>query len=190
MQPMTTTPPQVDETEETDKRSIPPVWIPATLCVGLLIAAIYLGGRIVSARQTSTVAKTAAPQAQTLPPPPPPVVQPVLAESVKQEVQPELLTGLTKSSVPKISVTKGPATIALINPNAGELYLQLGAMNEEATHRFVQDLRSKNLEPKIVAGPTPGIVRVLIGPFDNRAALDERMAQLRTQGLNPFPRRY
>jgi len=184
MQPTTTTPPQVDEKEETDKRSIPPVWIPATLCVGLLIAAIYLGGRIVSARQTSTVTKTAVPQAQTIPPPP--VVQPVIAETVKPEakLKPELLTSVTK-----VSVTKEPATISLIT-HAGELYLQLGAMNEEATHRFVQDLRSKNLEPKVAAGPTPGIMRVLIGPFDNRAALDERMAQLKTQGFNPFVRRY
>ncbi len=183
MQPMTTTPPQVDEKEETDKRRIPPVWIPATLCVGLLIAAIYLGGRIVSARQTSTVTRTAVPQAQSLPLPP--VVQPVIAEAVKTEVKPELLTSLTKGSV-----TKSPATIPLINPEAGGLYLQLGAMNVEATHRFVQDLRSKNLEPHVAAGPTPGIMRVLIGPFDNRAALEERKAQLQTQGLNSFIRRY
>jgi cell division septation protein DedD len=185
MQPMTTTPPQVDEKEETGKRPIPPVWIPATLCVGLLIAAIYLGGRIVSARQTSTVTKTAVPQAHPLPLPPPPVVQPVTAEAVKTEIKPELLTSVTKSSV-----TKGPATIAMINPNAGELYLQLGAMNVEATRRFVQDLRGKNLEPHVAAGPTPGIMRVLIGPFENRAALDERKAQLQTLGLNTFVRRY
>lgn len=187
MQPMTTTPPQVDETEETGKKPIPPVWIAATLCVGLLIAAIYLGGRIVSARQPSTVTKTAVPQTQTFPLPPPPVVQPVITETVKTEVKlkPELLTSVTK-----ISVTKSADTIPLINPNAGELYLQLGAMNVEATHRFLQDLRSKNLEPHVAAGPTPGIMRVLIGPFDNRAALDERMAQLKTQGLNPFARRY
>jgi len=171
MQPMTTTPPQVDEKEETDKRRIPPVWIPATLCCGLLIAAIYLGGRIVSARQTSSVTKTAVPQAHPLPPPP--VVQPAIA------VKPELL-----------SVTKAPPTIPLFNPNAGELYLQLGAMNEEATRRFVQDLRSKNLEPHVAAGPTPGIMRVLIGPFDNRAALDEQKAHLETQGLSSFVRRY
>jgi|SRR5580704_4909897 cell division septation protein DedD len=183
MQPMTTTPPQVDEKEETGKRPIPPVWIPATLCVGLLIAAIYLGGRIVSARKTSTVTRTVMAQAHPLPPAP--VVQPALAEAVKPEVKPGLLTSLTKGSV-----TKGPATFSLINPSAGELYLQLGAMNVEATYRFVQDLRSKNLEPQVAAGPTPSIMRVLIGPFENRAALDERMAQLQTQGLKPFVRRY
>jgi cell division septation protein DedD len=178
MQPMSNTPPQVDEKEETGRRSIPPVWIPATLCVGLLIAAIYLGGRIVSARQTSPVTKIAAKQAP--PVPPVSIVQPLKVESVKSQAKPELLTSSTKS----------PDSIPLINPNAGELYLQLAAMNEEATRRFVQDLRSKNLEPHVAAGPTPGIMRVLIGPFDNRASLDEQKAQLETQGLNTFVRRY
>ena len=178
MQPISNTPPQVDEKEETGRRSIPPVLIPATLCVGLLIATIYLGGRIVSARQTSPATKIAVKQATPLPPAS--VVQPLKVESVKSEAKPELSTSSTKS----------PDSIPLINPNAGDLYLQLGAMNAEATHRFVQDLRSKNLEPHVAAGPTPGIMRVLLGPFNDRAALDEQKAQLEAQGLSTFVRRY
>jgi cell division septation protein DedD len=117
---------------------------------------------------------------QATPLPPASVVQPLKVESVKSEAKPELSTSSTKS----------PDSIPLINPNAGDLYLQLGAMNAEATRRFVQDLHSKNLEPHVAAGPTPGIMRVLLGPFNDRAALDEQKAQLEAQGLSTFVRRY
>ncbi len=52
-----------DEAVEQHKKTIPMVWIPATLVVGLLIAGIYLGGRIVAAhgRPRTEVVSAATP---------------------------------------------------------------------------------------------------------------------------------
>jgi cell division septation protein DedD len=80
--------------------------------------------------------------------------------------------------------------LPVITPETGGLYIQVGALNQEATRRFVQHLRDEKLEPHVAPGPRPEIMRVLIGPFDNRDALKERMAQFETEGIATFARRY
>ncbi len=173
---MTIIPPQI---ALKDKKRIPLVWIPATLSIGLLIAAIYLGGRIVAAhrpvqaaaRTTNNATQAAAPQS--------PAAHTVLAAAVKPEIKPERsAAAATDDAVP------------MITPQGGQRYIQLGAFNLEATRRFVQHLRGEKLEPRVAAGPKPEILRVLIGPFDNSDALNERKAQLQTEGFDTFVRQY
>ncbi len=173
---MTIIPPEV---AVKDKKRIPLVWIPATLGIGLLIAAIYLGGRIVAAHRPAQVPARITnnlPQAEASQPP---VAQPVLAAVVKPKIQPE----------PSAIVATDDAA-PTITPQGGERYIQLGAFNLEATRRFVQHLRSEKLEPLVAPGPKPEILRVLIGPFDNRDALNEKKAQLQTEGFDTFVREY
>ena len=80
--------------------------------------------------------------------------------------------------------------IPMITPHAGQRYIQVGALDQEATRRFVQHLRSENLDPHVAEGPKPQLMRVLIGPFDNRDALNEKKAQLETEGIDTFVREY
>jgi cell division septation protein DedD len=165
-------------TEEHKKR-IPLIWIPATLSVGLLIAAVYLGGRIVkgSADAKPPVARAAAPA-----PPPPPLVQVTALPdppSPAQKLGPEPLTAVTPDD-----------GVPMIAPQKGERYIQVGALNEEATRRFIQRLRNEKMEPHVAPGPTPELMRVLIGPFDNRDALNEKKAQIETEGIKTFVRQY
>lgn len=179
MQPAITTPP---ETGGEDKKRISLIWIPVTLGIGLLIAAIYLGARIVTARRS---AQAAVRTTNTVPPHPaqaavaPPVVIAASAE-LKQEIKVGRSTRTVTGAVP----------VPMITPHGGERYIQVGAFNLSATRRFVQDLRSNKLEPLVAPGPTPEIMRVLIGPFDNLAALNERKAQLQAEGLDTFVREY
>ncbi len=182
MQPTIVIPPQA---AGKDKKRIPLVWIPATLTVGLLIAAVYLGGRIVTAHRlpAQPVARTKnvgtqAPQLPLAHPVRTALLKPAVVPVVKPDVKPELTSSAAIGPVP------------LIEPRAGELYIQLGALNQEATSRFVQHLRGKKLEPRVAPGPTPGIMRVLIGPFDNRDAVNDRKAQLQAEGFDTFVRRY
>jgi cell division septation protein DedD len=182
---MTIIPPEV---AVKDKKRIPLVWIPATLTIGLLIAALYLGGRIIAAhRPAHAAANTAAHTASSVPkvvPPQPPIIAPqVVAEVVKPEIKPELLT-------PEATEQATSDAASVITPHGGDLYIQLGAFNVEATRRFVQHLRSEKLEPLVAPGPKPEIMRVLIGPFNNRDALNERKAQLQTKGFDTFVRVY
>src|SRR5665213_3698341 len=88
MQPTFATPP---ETGGEDKKRSSLSWIPATLGIGLLIAAIYLGARIVTAHRS---VQAAVRSTNTVPPQParapvaPPVVIAAAAE-VKQEIKAE-----------------------------------------------------------------------------------------------------
>src|ERR1700733_6386558 len=71
---------------EDHKKRIPLVWIPATLGVGLLIAALYLRGRIVL---THPPAKPAViQQAAPVPAPPRPAPAPRVVTTTKPETPP------------------------------------------------------------------------------------------------------
>jgi cell division septation protein DedD len=189
---MTIIPPEVPVK---DKKRIPLVWIPATLTIGLLIAAVYLGGRIIAAHRP---AQTAARSTNNVPravPAQPPVVQPVVAQPVAAPVvaAPVVVApALEPETKPALSVTaaKEDDAVPTITPHDGERYIQLGAFNVEATRRFVQHLRSEKLEPRVAPGPKPEIMRVLIGPFDNLDALKQKKAQLQTKGFDTFVRAY
>jgi cell division septation protein DedD len=185
-------PPEAAATPEEHEKRIPLVWIPVTLGVGLLIAAIYLGGRIVTGHTTAkpTVVQVAAPtSAQPLAKsevsevkqeagPPPAEQKPVVAEPLKP-LKAEPLTVVTPDD-----------GIPMITPQSGELFIQVGALDQEATRHFIQRLRREGLEPHVAPGPKPELMRVLIGPFDNRDALNERKAQFDAERIDNFVRRY
>jgi cell division septation protein DedD len=170
-----------------DKQRMPLVWIPVTLSVGLLIAALYVGGRIIAARRPAQVAAHSTVNVpKTMAPQPTKITPPVVAEVSKSEIKPESVA--VAKELPPTDPTNDAAPT--ITPHGGERYIQLGAFNMEATRRFVQHLRSEKLAPLIAPGPNPEIMRVLIGPFDNRDALNEKKAQLQTAGFTTFVRQY
>jgi len=185
-------PPEGAASLEEHKKPIPLIWIPATLGVGLLIAAVYLGGRIVKAHPQAepemthmaapvSVKPMVQPEAPPLQPPPaaetPPETPP--PAPAQEFVGPEPLTVVTPAD-----------GIPMIAPHAGEQYIQVGALDHEATRRFVQRLSKEGLDPHVATGPTPQLMRVLIGPFNNREALNERKAQIETEGIDTFVRQY
>ncbi|MGA2878401.1 MAG: SPOR domain-containing protein [Bryobacteraceae bacterium] len=187
-----TSPTSVASDLEDHKKRIPLVWIPATLGVGLLIAAIYLRGRIVLVHphpKPAAVQMAAPAIARPVPAPAPPVVTPqaILKPATKPEtpkpaqqfVGPELPSSLSRED-----------GIPMVAPRRGELYIQVGALNPAATLRLVARLRREKLDPHVAPGPTPDLMRVLIGPFDNRDALKERKAQLESEGVDTFVRQY
>jgi hypothetical protein len=232
---------------EEHKKRIPLVWIPATLSVGLLIAAIYLGGRIVTAHSHKQAAANtsngahqparvqprlaqprvvveapiiapslgvpssgAQSQGAQLQGPPPQATLTAHAEMQAEArapkpaptvvgpqpsfvgPQPSLIVPHASFIGPQLTAaaTMPAETVPMINPRTGERYIQVGALNLEATRRFVQHLRSQNLQPHVAPGPTPEVLRVLIGPFDNTDALTEQKTRLQTQGIDTFVRKY
>jgi cell division septation protein DedD len=175
-------PPEAAANTEEHKKRIPLVWIPATLGVGLLIAAIYLGGRILKAHPQ-------APEAVHLAAAVVPVAKPLVQPSAPEPAPPPPTPATVARPEPLTVVTPDDG-IPMISPQAGEMYIQVGALDQEATRRFVQRLRDEKLEPHVATGPTPQLMRVLIGPFDNRDALNERKAQLEMEGIATFVRQY
>jgi cell division septation protein DedD len=174
---------------EEHKKRIPLVWIPATLGVGLLIAALYLRGRIVL---THVPAKPAVmQQAAPVPAPPRPAAAPTVEIPVAATTKPEPPPPAPEFVGPQLpSITTGDYGIPTITPRKGDLYIQVGALNPEATLRLLARLRGEKLEPHVAPGPRPELLRVLIGPFDNRDALNERKAQLEAEGVDTFVRQY
>jgi len=173
-------PPEAAPNTEEHKQRIPLAWIPVTLGIGLLIAALYLRGRIITAHphakpevahvETPVTAKPEA-KAETVAPP-----ETQVAEAAVAQASP--------------SVADPVFGLPMIAPQSGDLYIQIGALNVEATRRFVQRLRDEKREPHVAVGPTPEIMRVLIGPFDDLAKLIEEKKQLQSEGIDTFVRRY
>ncbi len=181
--------------EEEVKKRIPLVWIPITLGIGLLIAALYLRGRIVAAHPPAKpeVVHLAAPA--TVPVPQKAAQEPAQApphEPAPPSAAPTETATTTKepAAVDVPAIDDAADDIPMIAPHPGEHYIQIGALNGEATRHFIQRLRNQNLNPHVAPGPTPELLRVLIGPFDDRDALNAEKAQLESKGIPTFVRQY
>jgi cell division septation protein DedD len=198
-------PPQATEAAPaTHKKPMSAVWIPATLSVGLLLAAIYLGGRIVTANSHASAHAIAKPipapvktdPVQTR------VVQAAPVQVAAAPAPPLLPTPKTEPATPKPE----PATpkpepalsrqdaadqqVQMIDPRAGERYIQVGALDLELTKRYIPRLRAAKFEPHVAAGPSPNLLRILIGPFQDRDALNSTKTELDRGGFANFVRVY
>lgn len=190
--------PEATNGAQPGKKTIPMLWIPATLCVGLLIAAIYLGGRIVTAHpQARSAVKKAAPAKTELPKAEVAKAGPLKAEL--PNTAPAPVTGtpvVVKTEPPKPRVEAEipqPASgeqVQLISPKEGERYIQIGALDQERTRQYLVHLREANLAPHVAPGPTPELLRILIGPFSDQNSLITAKSGLDTAGIENFVREY
>jgi cell division protein FtsN len=190
---------------EEHKKKIPLASIPATISIGLLIALLYLGGRIITAQRPAkpTVVKVTAPVPAAPPAPASIVAKPVADVEPVAVVQPPpsvppakpVPSPVAQQAIPEPAADAQIAEdveLPVITPEAGQHYIQVGAldMSAEATRRFVQRLRGDKLDPHVAPGPGPGLMRVLLGPFDGPGALNEKKAQLDAEGIASFVRKY
>lgn len=190
--------PQVTEAApEKYRKPMSAIWIPATLSVGLLIAAIYLGGRIVTTNSHAAVAAhvTAKPAPAPVQSEPAPAPVPVLIPDRKKIVEPIATAPPPPLPTPKPEPTlsREDATgqqVQMIDPQAGERYIQVGALDLELTKRYIPRLRAAKFEPHVAPGPTPGLLRILIGPFPDRDALNSTKTELDRGGFANFIRLY
>jgi cell division septation protein DedD len=189
---------------ETKKQPVPMVWIPATLCVGLLIAAIYLGGRIVTASHRAPAAHSVAVAMQKQAAPIEKAPEPVQKAAAPVAAPPVVVPAKPAAPVPVQAVSSPNPTppkrqtdsddiekqIPMITPKAGERYIQVGALDPDATRRYIPQLRQLKLEPHVAPGPKPELLRVLIGPFANQDAVASIKNELDSARIENFVRRY
>jgi len=174
----------------TAKEPMPMVWIPVTLCIGLLIAAIYLGGRIVTAnRHASAAQRTTIIQPKPVPAPVPAAPAPQVVE-IKSEPKSQAPLQPKLEPTKPDAVTPDLAQVPMITPKAGERYIQVGALDLEATRRYLGKLRQSKLEPHVAPGPKPELLRVLIGPFADHDSLVATKNDLESAGIQNFVRQY
>ena len=158
----------------------------ATISIGLALAGWYMGGRIFAAQKTRTVtiAKAVPVAAPVANPAPSPVV---VAEPVAAEPIVEPVTVPAEKANP--SNTETPAWNT-VDPQSGELYLQLAAMGPNSTNDYLKTLDAKGIHPRIAPGPSESLHRILIGPYPDKAALEKEQSELEAAGVQFMARRY
>ena len=160
--------------EAARKNRIASLWIPAILGIGLVTAFAYLTVRIVTARSEAKTPPVAEAKA--------PVVAPVTSQASAQ--QPE-------RPKPAKTVSKPlAADFTVINPQAGERYLQVAAVSPHMVLTYVDGLHKTNFQAVVAPGPTPDLLRILVGPFADTESMDQAKAQLQLNGRSPIVRSY
>ena len=158
----------------------------ATIIVGLTLAGWYVGGRIFT---TENVHAATPPKAAPVVPaqsvaklsPAPVVTQPVAVETKP----------VTVVAKPVVMSADAPAPAwNTIDPQSGELYLQLAAMGPNSTNDYLKILDAKGIHPKIAPGPSENLHRILIGPYPDKAALESEQRELGAAGIQFMARRY
>ena len=167
-------PADIPPIEAARKNRIASLWIPAILGIGLVTAFAYLSVRIVTARSE---AKTA------------PVVEakaPAAAPVAPQAAAPQ--PAKPKPPLPAPKPLRADFTV--INPQAGERYLQVAAVSPHMVLTYVDGLRKMNFEAVVAPGPTADLLRILVGPFVDSESMDQAKAQLQLNGRSPIVRSY
>jgi cell division septation protein DedD len=154
------------------RKRIASVWIPAILGLGLLMAFAYLGVRIVVGK-SQVESKTTPAKIET----------PVITAPVNVPTQ----------AAPK--PTPKPANLdakafTLVIPQPGERYLQVAAVSPHMVLTYVDTLRRVSLDAVVAPGPTPDLLRILVGPFSDQSSMDQAKAQLEAAGKSPIIRSY
>jgi cell division septation protein DedD len=159
------------------KKRLASTWIPATLGLGLLMAFAYVGVRIVAGK----------PPVQSTNPSDSPMPITMDAPPVSVPSAPPQKPASTLKPAPAPVVN---ANFTVVTPQPGERYLQVAAVTPHMVLIYVDNLRIANLEAVIAPGPTPDLLRVLVGPFADRDSLDKAKAQLEASGKSPIIRIY
>ena len=147
----------------------------ATVTIGLALAGWYVGGRIFAAEKAHPVA----------------IAKPVAAARViAAPVAPATIAEPVTVSVEKAKPSDSAPTWNRVDPQSGELYLQLAAMGPNSTNEYLTMLDAKGIHPRIAPGPSEGLHRLVIGPYPDKAALEKEQQELEAAGIQFMARRY
>src|SRR5260370_16151283 len=143
----------------------------ATMAIGLALASLYVGGRIVSARRAPRITSA--------------VIRVASMRPANEPVAPSLVTRTAK---PKPSNTSPVWNI--VNPRPGERYLQVAAIPTRTIDPFLAQLEAKGFRPVIAPCPTDGLYRILLGPYSRPATRADTKTPLERAGIQAIGREY
>lgn len=187
------------------RKRVPLIAIPITLAVGLLVAAGYVGNRILSSRKQATAVvvasvPTSARPAVAAAPAPAEAETPRPSEAPRQSAAPQRAptpaSEAARPGPPKddasdtAPVQEAESSEGLIAPRHGERYLQIAAISASAAQKFLAGLGRYNLQASVAPGPHDGLVRVVIGPFPDRESVAAVKAQIESKWPDCFVRLY
>ena len=154
-------------------------WLFVTV-IGIAVCSslAYLAGEAIAARKTSVNLRPsvvpASPHAAA------PAALPLAATlvSAKTDASP-FITNSRKSSAPLFG-----------EPQVGQVYLQIGAVERGMAMLLAEGLRSHGFDSFVAPGPNDKIFRVLIGPLPDPAAFQTAMITMNALDLASFARKY
>ncbi|MBX9600404.1 MAG: hypothetical protein K2X35_05350 [Bryobacteraceae bacterium] len=117
-------------------------------------------------------------------------VEPPRIDFAPPDARPGLLRGAPAAPAPR------PANAALFaepvfrEPQAGEVFLQMAAVERGVGAVFCEGLRRMGFPAIVAPGPDERIFRVLIGPIPSSSEMSRIKKSLEDAGLSTFLRRY
>lgn len=142
--------------------------------IGTCSAIAYVAGKTAAA--ASRMPKALPPIVAVTPPPPPQIVQ-VSAPQAASEPEP-------------CEPAKAPKHFPLESPKPGEVYLQVAAVPKGVADVYASGFAARGARAVLAASSSEAIVRVLLGPFQDKQDLSEVKVLLERDGFTPFVREY
>jgi cell division septation protein DedD len=132
-----------------------------------------------SAGPESPAAPSAPPEssspAASTPAAPPPQEKPAPAPAPAKKKEPE-----------RAAAKPEPASPTPDTPTPGAIYLQVAAVAKAEAELFVDVLAKKGFHALYTTAPIPNTYRVLVGPFQDAAAVSQARADLNKAGFKGF----
>jgi SPOR domain len=191
--------------QEEPKERVPLMAIPITLAIGLLVAAGYVGNRILVSRGHATPLVAASPAPAVAASNGPGVAsarQPQSAPAPAAQPVKEAAAGVARSADIPIPPAEKRDRAALnpdsadntapglIAPQPGERYLQIAAISADMVTVFLADLRKYDVNASVAPGPHDGLVRIVVGPFADRDSVGRAKDQIQAKWPDCFVRLY
>ena len=173
------------------------------LLLGFVATMSYLAGRVARNQQPPVQAAAAAPvrQRSATPLPPAPVVKPAVEQLIMVETAsaPAVTSPVTSAkpsaleSVPALAPVKASVSQLTQVPTEllkGNTYWQVAAIDRGMAEVSCEFLLRKGLPALLGDSPSPGIVRVLVGPIHTQEETAKHKVVLEESGFHPFIKKY
>ena len=131
------------------------------------------GSPVAAAKPAARPAPTGGTAERVAPPPPP-------AKPVTEPVKPAAAPARPASAA-------GPG---LVQPEAGQTYLQVAAVRRPDADTLVSELRKKEFSAGVTAGPNETLFRVVVGPLKDSVDVNKQRARLKELGFDPLVKRF
>jgi cell division septation protein DedD len=159
--------------------------IASWLFMGVIAVAVcsslaYLGGETIATKKT---ARAAAVPPASIPVPAPISTSPALPQA-------SILVPPKTDLASLVKPANKPAAPLFAEPEAGKVYLQIGAVERGMAMILAEGLRSHGFESFVAPGANDKIFRVLIGPLPDPQAFRQAMLDVDALDLAIFARKY
>jgi cell division septation protein DedD len=148
----------------------------AVIAMAVCSSLAYLAGRSAAPRKAPAAAATS-------------IATPAPAAALPADTSPvAALPSVSILAPPNAAPRSGAPLFA--EPDAGQVYIQIGAVEKGMATILAEGLRSHGFEAFVASGPSEKVFRVLIGPLPNPEAFRQAKAAVDAIDLAAFARRY